>query len=206
MTDLTPVKGTVWLHARRKNYDGSPLKMTVTSVNHKTGIVYSNTAYTGKVKTPVALFSLDKLVKEVVSVPDAKATAPSVHLGKQACFRLHRKAHLAGMDAGGAAVPTPMHVVQRANPWDDNSPVIKAYAPVMGGVCGFAWIKIRPARGSFVTYLKGRDIGYKSYTGGWDISVHDFNQSMERKIAYASAYVKVLAEAGIDASVQSRMD
>ena len=210
MTDQTsavqPVKGMVWLHARRKTWNGEPTRMTVTSVNVKTGIVYSNNPQYTKIKTPLALFALDKLVKEVVSTPEVKVAVPVVKLSDDQCAALFAKADAAGLAAGKAARPTPMVVVQRANPFDDTSPITRRYAPVMDGVCGFAWIKIRPATGSFVRWLKARDKGYKSYTGGYDISVNAFEQSLERKAAYARAFAAVLTEAGMTAYPQSRMD
>jgi len=119
---------------------------------------------------------------------------------------LHAKAHAAGMAAGQAARPVPMFVVRRANPFDDNSPVLEAFPPVMDGACGFAWVKIRPATGGFVRWLKAQDMGFKGYTGGYDIWVREFGQSLERKEAYARAYAEVLTEAGLTAYPQSRMD
>jgi len=119
---------------------------------------------------------------------------------------LYSKAHAAGMAAGNKASPTPMVVCQRANPLNDNSPVVKQYAPVMGGVCGFAWIKMRPARGDFYNYCKAKGFGSKDYDGGWSVGVSGFGQSMERKEAYAHAFANVLNEAGLNAYSMSRMD
>jgi hypothetical protein len=110
------------------------------------------------------------------------------------------------MEAGEKARPRPMHVVQRENPFDDNSPVIKQYAPVMDGVCGFAWINIRPGNGSFASWMRRRGMGHKSYHGGWDYWVSEFNQSLERKSAYAQAFAEILREAGIKAHAMSRID
>lgn len=65
---------------------------------------------------------------------------------------------------------------------------------------------IKPARGKFVQWLKANGKGHKSYYGGYDVWVGEFGQSMTRKEAYASAFTKVLREAGISAYAQSRMD
>ena len=46
----------------------------------------------------------------------------------------------------------------------------------------------------------------RSYYGGVDIWVGEFNQSMERKEACAAAMARVLNEAGIKAYSMSRMD
>jgi hypothetical protein len=74
--------------------------------------------------------------------------------------------------------------------------------------CGFAWVKIRPARGAFVTWLKANDIGRTSYGGGfqiWNPSGYS-TQSMEVKLAGAEAYAQVLRDHGINAYAESRMD
>lgn len=120
---------------------------------------------------------------------------------------LYERAHEAGMAAGEASIPEPMIVVQRANPFDDNSPIVRQYEPVMDGPCGFAWIKVRPGNGSFARWLKraGKVRG-AAYHGGVDIWVGQFNQSATRKEAYASAFAAVLREAGIQAYADSRLD
>lgn len=139
--------------------------------------------------------------------PDYKAMVAAAKVNPSSA--LYAKARAAGMAAAAARVPTPMVVVRHANPLDDNSPVVKRYEPVMDGVCGFAWIKCRPARGPFFAYCKAEGLGRKDYDGGWSIWVSDFNQSMERKEAYAYAFAEVLnesPEAGVTAYGQSRMD
>ncbi len=99
-----------------------------------------------------------------------------------------------------------MHVVQRANPFDDSSPVVHRYAPVMDGVCGFAWVTIRPGTSSFARWVSKTGRGRKGYYGGIQIWVSGFGQSMTRKEAYADAFAAVLREAGVSASAGSRMD
>ena len=39
--------------------------------------------------------------------------------------------------------------------------------------CGFAHVNINPARGKFIKYLKDNNLGYKSYSGGFDMSWHN---------------------------------
>lgn len=134
------------------------------------------------------------------------ATKTAVKMTQQQAGALYRRAHAAGMAAGEGARPVPLYVVQHANPFDDNSPVTRAYPPVMDGVCGFAWVKVRPATGPFVRWLKTHGKGHSGYTGGYDVWVHKFGQSLERKTAYANAFAAVLTEAGLTAYGQSRMD
>ncbi len=119
---------------------------------------------------------------------------------------LHKRAHEAGMNAGNAHTPVPMIVQEHANPLDDNSPVIRQYAPVMGGVCGFAWINITPGNSSFARWLSKNKHAHKSYYGGVDVWVGEFGQSMEKKQAYARAYAEIVSKAGITAWPMSRMD
>ena len=133
-----------------------------------------------------------------------KKVAPKFsHAEAQALFN---KAHAAGMAAGEAVRPVPMQVVQRLHPLDDSSPVVKVYEPVMDGVCGFAWVNIRPGNSSFANWLRKQGKGHKGYYGGWEYWVGAFNQSLERKMAYADAFARILEEAGIQAYPGSRMD
>ena len=75
------------------------------------------------------------------------------------------------------------------------------------GVCGFAWVKIRPARGKFVNWCKKNNIGRKhSFETGYTIWISDYNQSMQKKEIYAEAFAKVLQDNGIFVYAMSRMD
>jgi hypothetical protein len=120
---------------------------------------------------------------------------------------LWNAADAAGKAAANAKVPVPMVVVERANPLNDNSAIVKRYAPIAGGVCGFAWLSIRPANSAFVNWLKKQGIGrLDTYAGGWKVWCGDYSQSMEKKEAYVNTVAKVLREAGINAYGESRMD
>ena len=118
-----------------------------------------------------------------------------------------KEAHSAGMVAGIGAEVEPMVVQQHMNMLDAASPVAKSYF-VEGGVCGFAWITVRPANSSFALWAKKNsgDRWSKDYYGGLSLHVHEFGQSMQRKQAYAHAYVDVLCGHGIKAYAHSRMD
>lgn len=121
-----------------------------------------------------------------------------------------RYAHVAGMAAGRDHSPTPMHVVERANPLDDNSAIVRRYAPVESGVCGFAWVSFGDGRKALARAAKrvfGDKVSTSSYMGGTYLWVRGFGQSMERKEAYAYAFVAFLREHGFDgAYTGSRMD
>jgi len=80
--------------------------------------------------------------------------------------------------------------------------------------CGFGDVKIVPARGSFVKYLKDIKIGSNGWNGGWRISSYDImrghdlcgTQSMSIKEEACDAFAKVLEKYGITAYSQSRAD
>ena len=110
---------------------------------------------------------------------------------------LMNRAKKAGREAVEGMEPKPMYAYDRYSQ--------RTYT-VSGGVCGFAWVNIKPARGSFVALLKRYEMGHKSYYGGFDWWIDDYDQSMERKYAYACAVAKALREAGLNATACSRMD
>jgi len=203
-TTTLPVKGTVWLHARRKDIDGNPVALTVTSIAN--GKVYSRTRLGGRVRTPVETF--DQFCLEIVSVPEPKvkgSTGPS--LSEAEAKALYERADAAGRAEADACTPQPMHVVQREHPLDDTSRIVKAYAPVMSGVCGFAWVNIKPGNGSFARHLKRLGLARTdSYYGGVSVRVFGYGQSYEKKLAYAAAFADVLKEAGIRAMSMGRLD
>lgn len=118
---------------------------------------------------------------------------------------IYAEAHAAGMAAGQQAVPVPMVVVERANPLDDRSPVVRKYEPVMDGCCGFAWIVISGI-GAFAKWAKEKGLASKHYPAGLSFWVGEFNQSLTRKEKYAYAFAEVLNKHGIKAYAGSRMD
>jgi len=119
---------------------------------------------------------------------------------------IYDSATAAGMAAGEAAIPEPMFVVERENPWDDSSPITKSYAPVMDGPCGFATVTVRPGTSKFAKFLRKIGVSHKAYYGGEEFFVHHFGQSVTRKFAFAVAFAKVLNEAGVKAYPASRLD
>jgi hypothetical protein len=127
-------------------------------------------------------------------------------MSKVHCEKLLERAHLMGMDAGRSVGVTPMVVGTPTTLFGSEIDYSKKTYFVEGGVCGFAGVVIKPARGKFVSYLKSIGIGNKHYYGGYYVSVHEFGQSLTRKEAYASAYVKGLNEVGMNCYVDSRMD
>lgn len=108
---------------------------------------------------------------------------------------LFAKAAAAGKAAADAAIPAPMIVSGYEND------------PVMDGVCGFAWVNIKPGTSAFARYLKAQGLARTdSYYGGVSVWISYGGQSYTRKYAYASAFAAVLNDAGIKAFAMSRLD
>jgi hypothetical protein len=131
------------------------------------------------------------------------------------------QAHAAGMAAVEALDVVPM-IVEETN--------VLTGAPLPGGkewyvadgVCGFAWVRFSAKQGEgkkFLNWLVGTakpqraDLApppiklRKGYYGGYEFNIFAFNQSMQRKEAYAQAYAQVVRQIdGLSAYGQSRMD
>ncbi len=119
---------------------------------------------------------------------------------------IYLEAHNAGVIAGNNAKPIPMTVCS-ADPLTGRP--IAVIDVVADGVCGFAWISLKaksPENRKFIAWGKKANILRKSCMGGFTIWVSDYNQSMQRKEAYARAFASVLKAHGIECYVESRMD
>ena len=91
-------------------------------------------------------------------------TAPAI--ANDIPHTIYSEAHTKGMAAGKACTPTPMVVGEPTTPLGNDIDYSKDTWLVNDGVCGFAWINIKPARGGFVKFLKDNKIGRKdSYYG-----------------------------------------
>lgn len=119
---------------------------------------------------------------------------------------IYNKAHEAGLAAGNGSKPQPMIVGQSSTIFGSDIDYSKPTYFVEDGVCGFAWVNIRPGTSSFAKYLVKSGHAHKAYHGGIDVWVRDFGQSMQRKEAYAEAFAKVLKEEGFNVYAGSRMD
>lgn len=124
------------------------------------------------------------------------STLPTV-AEKPSFAAIYKQADKAGREAANACKPEPM--------------VIAGYehAPIMGGVCGFAWVRFPDGRKPFAKWLVKNKMGSKDdYRGGvtlwagFDIG----NQSMTIKEHYCRAFAAVCREHGIDCRMESRID
>lgn len=155
---------------------------------------------------------IDKIVARAAwkaMVADKGAARDERVAGHQDLFN---RAVAAGKAAGEAAEVVPMVVIQRKHMMGDllgmseeDNPIVKA-EKVDAGVCGFAWVKVTPGNSSFALWLVKNEYGRKSYGGGVAVYVHDYEQSMTRKLEHARAFAGVLQEAGLTAYPMSRMD
>ena len=118
---------------------------------------------------------------------------------------LYDAAHAAGNAAVESTIVRPMIVHWHGDPVSMNGEIKQTYI-VDDGVCGFASVIVKPANSAFAKYLKDNHGAFKSYYGGVSLSIHDFNQSLQKKEAYAKAFTDVLVNAGINAYYESRMD
>ena len=118
---------------------------------------------------------------------------------------IYQQAHEHGNLAVKMAFVTPMVVQQRENPLNDDSRVVREYF-INDGVCGFANVIVKPANSKFAKFLVANGLGRKSFSGGVSMSIRDFNQSLQKKEAYAHAFSRVLNDYGINAYAESRMD
>lgn len=124
-----------------------------------------------------------------------------------------KEATAAAVSAHDACIPTPM-IVGQARELFGNEIIPGTEEFVADGVCGFAWIRIKPARGPLVKWLKNQGKGDKGVYGGWTLSPYDFNpnlgrtQSMQRKEAAMTAACKVLRTYYPESKiwVESRLD
>jgi hypothetical protein len=120
---------------------------------------------------------------------------------------LYAKADAAGRAAVEKATIVPMVVGTATSLFGNEIDRSKPTYFVADGPCGFAYLHCRPSRGGFSSWLKKNGIGrYSEYNRSWCISVSQFNQSLQKKEAYAYAFAKVVSEAGINISVESRLD
>lgn len=130
----------------------------------------------------------------------------------KSAYEIYVEAAEAAEAAVKACRPTPMIVGSPSTPLGNDVDMSQQTWFVEGGVCGFASVVIKPARGSLVTLLKQRNVGRKSYYGGWDVASWEFapsirrDQSYERACAAAQGAAKVLNSYGINAYVDARID
>lgn len=119
---------------------------------------------------------------------------------------LWNRAHAAGEAAVRETTPTPMIVGQSADLFGGGIDYSKPTYFVSQGVCGFAWVVIRPANSAFARWAKKTYNLRTGYGGGLHYWISDYGQSYELKQAYGRAFASVLQDAGLRAYCDSRLD
>lgn len=113
-------------------------------------------------------------------------------------MNVYRRALKAGIDAGKAALPTPMNVGHAMSLTSNEIDYSRPTYYVSEGACGFAWVTIYPGNHPFANWLKKHGWARPKYGGGVDIWISDHNQSVERKEAHARAMVEVFRSYGLE--------
>lgn len=123
------------------------------------------------------------------------------------------EANVAGNKAVESARIIPMVVGQETH-FMSGEMIPESMEYVADGVCGFAWVEVYPEyKGHTRLGKQERKVLEQSgFQKDWASSkkytlwISDFDQSMQKKEAYALAYADVLREHGIKAAGRSRMD
>jgi len=137
-------------------------------------------------------------MKKYNSLREKIRTEKTLRLERYARFKIiWERAIKAGHKAAVEACPMPMVVknVQTNEQWH-----------VSEGACGFARVHLVKGNSSFAHWAK-KNAGFtKHYYGGLSLSVISYNQSVDRKTAYANAVCEVLKSENIDCYASSRLD
>lgn len=117
------------------------------------------------------------------------------------------EAQQAGVNAANKCAVVPMLVGAPTTPLGTELDLSKPVEFVADGVCGFAWVSVKPGTSSFAKWLVKNNLARRdSYAGGVCIWIGDYNQSMQRKEAHAYAMAEVFRKHDIRAYGASRMD
>lgn len=111
-----------------------------------------------------------------------------------------------GKEAAEVCSPTPMAVGQAKSLFSNEIDRSKPVYIVEDGPCGFAWVWFK-GNTAWGRWAKKQGHAKNHYPKGLYIWVSGYNQSIQRKEAYAQAFAKVLRENGVtDAYADSRLD
>lgn len=120
---------------------------------------------------------------------------------------LFDKADNAGNTAVAELKVTPMLVGSATSIFSNKIDYTKPTYVIADGPCGFASIQIKPATTKFAKWLVANSHARRdTYEGGIYIHVGQFNQSHQKKTAYAQAFAEVLRAAGYKSYAKSRLD
>lgn len=95
----------------------------------------------------------------------------------------YNHAHSAGIAAGIASKVEPIGFVTGMT-----CPSDRELHYISSGICGFAWVDVKGARGLIRSALIDAGFSESAYKGGLSMWVGAFDQSYDRKSAYADAF------------------
>lgn len=95
----------------------------------------------------------------------------------------YKAAHSAGIAAGIAAKVEPIGWITGMK-----CPSDRELHYIDSGICGFAWVDVKGARGLIRSALIDAGFSEAAYKGGLSMWVGAFDQSYDRKSAYADAF------------------
>jgi hypothetical protein len=74
--------------------------------------------------------------------------------------------------------------------------------------CGMSWVRIRPARGPFVSFCKRHGMGERGVYGGYELTAtaNYHGQSMDLRSAACEGFVNVLRKYGLKAYTINHAD
>jgi len=123
----------------------------------------------------------------------ASGIVPPVVIGQLANIEkwaeIHRMACQAGDNAAATVVPTPMR--------------IHGGETIMEGMCGRAAVRVSDARRAFAKWALSTGIASRGYRSGAYVFARVASQSVDRALAYATAYAAVLKHNGVACEVES---
>lgn len=118
---------------------------------------------------------------------------------------LYDAAREAGLKAGADASPTPFHLIE-ASILDEPLPGAKTYT-LPDGPCGFGWVTVPGAEPFAKWLLAQKGLAHRETRPARAVVwVSDFDQSHDRKLAYAHAFAVALNQNGVAAWADSRLD
>lgn len=120
--------------------------------------------------------------------------------------QLWAEADFAGQSAAEEFTPIPW-VIGRATSIFGNDIVPGSETVLEDGGCGFAWVNVKPGSSALAKWLVSEGLARKSYSGGVDVWIRAYGQSMAKKEVYAQAFAKSLHDNGFErAYAESRYD
>jgi hypothetical protein len=169
---------------------------------------FIRTIHTPETRRDAHSSQTDHMAKCCLGKAEIKKAPQSVSFTASQARKIFEEARVAGRAAGVAATPKSMVVGTPTTLLGDDIDSTKPTYYVPDGVCGFAWVVIRPGNSSLARHAVKLAIGGSGGRGGGGVSiwVRDHDQSLERKNRHARAYAEVLGAYGVTAYAESRMD